>query len=265
MNINQNIILNYTVTMNKAFVIVLGLILSVNLASSQITKSHVHQVSLNFLQIKDEMNYGLVFRGLGIGYTYSAQWQNEKRLLEYEARLSYSLMDTREIIAGSFNVVPVRLGYLLKTGTQSKLCVGPFFTTEYNYELYPDVQSGYSFWFTHFSLGSVLSYSFNLQKNLFDLSFHTTLLGITSRQPVYHDPYFFDLNPWYVLRFVHQDFQFGSLDQYNQSELEIRWQPKAKSRLALAYALQYYGYFDSPKLTMINHSAKLIILPKKEK
>jgi len=251
--------------MNKAFVIIIGLILSVSLAKSQVTKSHVHQISLNFLQIKDRMNYGLVFRGPGIGYTYSAQWQNEKRLLEYEARLSFTLLDTRDIIAGSFNVVPVRLGYLFKTGTENKFCIGPYFTTEYNYELYPDVQSGYSFWFTHFSLGSVLNYSFNLQKNLFDLSFHTTLLGITSRQPVYHDPYFFDLSPGYVLRFVHQNFQFGSWDRYNQSELEIRWQHKAKSRLAFAYTFQYYGYFDSPKLTMINHSAKLIILPKKEK
>jgi hypothetical protein len=211
------------------------------------------------------MNYGLVFRGPGIGYAYSAQWQNEKRLLDYEVRFSFSILDTKDILAGSFNVVPVRLDYLFNTGTENKLCIGPFFVAEYNYELYPDLQSGYSFWFTHFSLGGALNYSFNLQKNLFDLSFHTTLLGITSRQPVYDDPYFFDLSLGYVLRFVHQDLQFGSWGKYNQSELEIRWQPKAESRLAFAYAFQYYGYFDAPKLAMLNQSVKLIILPKKEK
>jgi hypothetical protein len=248
--------------MNKTFTIITGLILSAGIASSQMDKSHFHAVTLNFLQIKEELNYGMVFRGLGLGYAYSAQWQNDKNLLGYDARFSFTILDTRDILAPSINVVPVRLDYLFKMGTNNRFCIGPFFTMEYNFEMYPDLQSGYSFWFTHYSLGGALNYSFNAQKHHFDFIFHTTLLGITSRNPVYDDPYFFDLSLGYVLRFVHQNFQFGTLNRYNQSELEIRWQPKAISRLAFAYTFQYYGYFNEPNLNMLNQFVKLIILPK---
>ena len=248
--------------MNKTFTIIIVLILSADIANSQMEKSHFHAISLNFLQIKEELNYGMVFHGPGLGYAYAAQWQNDKNRIQYEGRITLSTPLTRGIIAASFNIVPVRMDYLFKSGSEKAFSIGPYFTMEYNYELYPDLQSGYSYWFTHFSLGGVLSYSFDVKQHQFDLLFHTTLLGFTSRNPVYDDPYFFDLGLGYVLGYLHQDFQFGSLNHYNQSELEIRWKPKNMSRLAFEYAFQYYGYFDEPKLTMLNQSVKLIILPK---
>jgi hypothetical protein len=131
--------------------------------------------------------------------------------------------------------------------------------------MYPDLQSGYSFWFTNFSIGGALRYSFNMKENHFDLSFHTTLLGLTSRQPVYDDPYFYDLSFGYAVKFVHEDLTFGSWGSYIQSELELRWRPKADSRLAWAYSFQYYGCYTEPMLTMLNQTIKLIILPKKNK
>jgi hypothetical protein len=249
----------------KTALFIAGLFLLPVISRSQETKTHDHSVVVNFLQIKEELNYGLAFKGPGLGYAYSAQWQNEKRILDYEGRFSINFPMTRDILAGSFNVVPVRLDYLFKTGSENKLCIGPYFIAEYNYETYPDLQSIYSFWFTNFSLGGALKYSFNLKKNLIDISFHTTLLGLTSRNPVYDDPYFGDQSFAYALKFVHQDLTFGSWGRYNQSELEIRWQPNAGSRLAYAYSFQYYGYFDEPSLTMLNQTVKLIILPKKNK
>jgi hypothetical protein len=248
--------------MKKTFTIIIVLILSADIANSQMEKSHFHAISLNFLQIKEELNYGMVFHGPGLGYAYAAQWQNDKNRIQYEGRITFSTPLTRGIIAASFNIVPVRMDYLFKLGSEKAFSIGPYFTMEYNYELYPDLQSGYSYWLTHFSLGGVLNYSFDVKQHQFDLLFHTTLLGFTSRNPVYDDPYFFDLGLGYVLGYLHQDLQFGSLNRYNQSELEIRWQPKSLSRLAFEYTFQYYGYFDEPKLTMLNQSIKLIILPK---
>ena len=248
--------------MNKTFTIIIVLIFSAGIANSQMEKSHFHAISLNFLQIKEELNYGLVFQGPGLGYAYSAQWQNDKNRLQYEGRFNFSTPFTRGIIAASFNIVPVRMDYLFKMGSETAFSIGPYFTMEYNFEMYTDLQNGYSFWFTHFSLGGALNYSFDINQHQFDLLFHTTLLGITSRNPVHDDPYFFDLGLGYVLGYLHQDFQFGSLNRYNQSELEIRWEPKNMSRLAFEYAFQYYGYFDEPTLTLLNQTIKLIILPK---
>jgi hypothetical protein len=250
--------------MNKFICFFLGFFLLAGFARSQETKMQTHTVSLNFLTIKDQVNYGLVFRGPGLGYAYSAQWQTTQRLLAYEGRFSLSFPITRGILAGSFNVVPVKLDYLFNLGPE-KLFIGPYFIAEYNYETYPDLQSIYSFWFTNFSLGGAVKYSFNLEKNLFDISLHSILLGFTSRNPIYDDPYFGDQGFAYAVKFVHQDLTFGSWGRYNQTEIEIRWQPKSGSRLAYAYSFQYYGYYDDPRLTMLNQTLKLIILPKKNK
>jgi len=251
--------------MKKPIVIVIAIFLLACNARSQEIKSQAHMVSLNFLQIKEEMNYGLAFRGPGFGYSYSAQWQNKKRLLEYEGRFIFSIPFTRDILAASLYLVPVRLDYLFKVGPGKKITVGPYFIAEYNLETYPDLQSIYDFWFTQYSLGGALKYPFNLEKNLLELSIHTTLLGLASRQPVYDDPYFNDQSFANTMKLMHEDLTFGSWGLYNQSELEIRWQPKAESRLAYAYSFQYYGYYEEPRLTMLNHTLKLIILPKKNK
>jgi len=247
----------------KSFI--LGLILLSAVARPQEIKTHENAISLNFLQIKEQANYGLVFKGPGLGYAYSARWENEKRAMVYEGRFSFSTPITRDIIGASINLVPVRFDYLFKTGVEAKVCIGPYAIMDYNYELYPDLQSGYSYWFTNFSLGGAVKYSFKMNENQFNLHFHTTLLGLTSRQPVYDDPYFFDLSFGDIVQFVHQDMQFGSWGSYNQSEIEITWQPRSDSRLAYSYAFQYYGYYPEPAITMLNQTIKLIILPKKNK
>jgi hypothetical protein len=251
--------------MKNTIVIFMGFFLLAGFARSQETKMQTHTVSLNYLSIKDHVNYGLVFRGPGLGYAYSAQWENPNRMLAYEGRFCVSTPIRRGIIALAVHFVPVRFDYLFKAGPGKKLSFGPYFIAEYNYEAYPDLQSIYSFWFTNFSLGAALKYSFNLDKNLFDISFHTTVLGFTSRNPIYDDPYFGNQSFAYAIKFMHQDLTFGSWGRYNQSEFEIRWQPDSGSRLAYAYSFQYYGYYDDPRLTMLNHTLKLIILPKKNK
>ncbi len=41
---------------------------------------------------------------------------------------------TRDILAASFNVVPVRLDYLFKPGSEEKFVSDHIFIAEYNYE-----------------------------------------------------------------------------------------------------------------------------------
>jgi hypothetical protein len=251
--------------MKKTILFIIGFILLTGLARSQETNLQTHTIAVYNLQIKDQMNYGLAFSGPGIGYAYSDQYHNKSRILAYEGRFNFSAPMTRGIIAMAFNVVPLKLDYLFKTGSEGKVCVGPYLITEYNYQLYPDLQSGYSFWLTHYSLGFALTGWFPVKKSRIDLSLHSTLLGITSRQTEIDDPYFFDLSFGYAMKYVHQDFQFGSWDRYNETELELKWTPKESSRLAYAYSLQILSYAKVPTLTMINNTIKFVILPKKFK
>ena len=251
--------------MKKVLVFLNCFILLAGVVFPQEIKTHDHTISLNFLQIKEQMNYGLAFKGPGLGYTYSAQWQNDARIFDYEGRISFNAVWTRDIVAPSLNLVPARFDYLFKTGADGKICIGPYAIMEYNYELYPDLQSAYSFWFTHYSMGCALTGWFNIKESRIDLSLHVTAFGFTSRQPEIDDPYFYDAGFGTMIRNLHSDFRFGSLNLYNNTELELRWTPKPGSRLAFAYLYQYYAYTDEPTLKMINQSVKLIFLPTKNK
>lgn len=211
------------------------------------------------------MNHGLIFKGPGIVYDFSASWENSNRIIDYTSRFGFSYLEDKKIGGGNINFIPIKLTYLFKPSEVAKFVIGPQFLAEYNYELYPDFQSGYSFWFTHFSLGASSRYRFNLNRHLFRLSLESTIAGFTSRTAEYDNPYFFDLSFRYAVQYLHQDIGFGSLNKYNHSEFEIRWQPKAESKIAVAYNIQYYGYYEEPQITMINQMIKLVFLPKTSK
>lgn len=229
---------------------------------SQQKKSKDNSIAAGYLQIKEGMNSGLIFKGPGLIYDFNSKRENEKRIIAYSFRFGFTYLETKEIAAANLNIIPLNFAWLFKSYDKSDFSIGPQLIAEYNYEIYPDLQSGYSFWFTHFSLGVSTLYKFNVRNNLFQLSFESTLLGFTSRQEVYDDPYFFDLSAKYVIQSVNSDLKFGSLNSYNRSEFQFRWQAKPESRVAFAYNLQYHGYYKEPKLTMLNQMLKVIILPK---
>ena len=251
--------------MKKTIVLMIGFFLVVCMAWPQETKLQTHTVVVNLLAIKDQENSGLVFRGPGLGYAYSALWQNENRILQYEGRFCFSAPMSKGIVGMSLNLVPARFDYKFKVGPAGNIQIGPYAIAEYHYETYSDLHSGHAFWFSHYSLGFTVSDWFHVKKSRIDLSLHATVFGLTSRSPEIDDPYFFDEGIGEMMSDLHQDMQFGSWDSYLQAEFEARWTPKDDSRLAYAWSFQYYGYFKEPTLTMINNSIKLIFLSKKNK
>ncbi|MDP1728338.1 MAG: hypothetical protein Q8M15_16260 [Bacteroidota bacterium] len=64
---------------------------------SQKTKIHYQIYSVKYIQIKEALNYGLVFRGPGFCYQPVWQLENEKRVINYQARLAYSFLEAKEI------------------------------------------------------------------------------------------------------------------------------------------------------------------------
>ncbi len=234
-------------------------------AFSQQAETRQHLISAGFLQIREHLNHGLVFRGPGIDYGFAYPWHSGNRTIRYEAAFGFSYLEGRGIGAGNIHTVPARLTYLFHAAGDSKLRYGPFVIGEYQYALYPDLQSGYSFWFTHYSLGGELNYDLNVGKTSLSIRLRSTLFGYISRPPVYRDAYFFDLGVGYAFEFLHRNLQFGSWNRYNQSDLEIRWQPRAGSRIAWAYTMRYAGYYDAPRLTMLDQAIKIIMLPKRKR
>ena len=248
--------------MKKIILFTSGMFLLVNHVLPQEPGSHNHILNFNYLQLKDEMNYGLVFRGGGISYAFTNQWQNDRSGVCYEALLGLTYMQTRTVPAANLHIRPAKICYLFKGVYGSNLMTGPFFLADYNYQFYPDLHSGHSLWFTHIGLGGMVQYDQTIGRHRLSFSMSTSLFGLTSRQPVYHDPYFWDLSAGDIVKYFHRDLGFGSWNEYNCSELEIRWLPSENSRIIFSYEVDIMGYFRAPGLTVVNQSIKLIFQPK---
>lgn len=231
-------------------------------AWSQNTVFRQHSLAASYLQVDESLNYGLIFRGPSVAYGLSYQWESGPALINYEfgAGLAY-LRSPQEVEGAVINMAPVRISYLLKPVASKKVYIGPSLIAAYNFALYPDLQSGYSFWFTHYSLGAEFVYVPDARSVPLSFRFRTSLMGATSRPPLERDAYFFDLSFSSALEDLHSNLNFGSWNVYNVSDLEIGWHPK-RNRLSFSYALQYAGYYDDPRLTILNHQFKVLFPPK---
>jgi hypothetical protein len=227
----------------------------------QQTKVAEKRLSVDYMQIDESLNYGLVFSGPGIGFEYSKQWENPNRIIAYSAGLGFNFVQTRKIAAANLHISPLKFSWLYKFPGKGTFAIGPYFIADYNYQVYPDLQSGYSFWFTHLSIGGALQYSFRIKQEAFKISAETSLFGITSRSEKYEDPYFYDLDVGYVLRSVNSDFKFLGDNKYDNSKIELKWQHKPGSRLAFAYSYVSYNYVKEPKFAIVNHRLSIIFLP----
>lgn len=214
-------------------------------------------------QVNEDANFGLVFSGPAINYGMTWKSLNEKRLIEYEYELGARILFSREIPALGFYLKPVDLNYLFKF-QDKELYIGPQLQLEYNYNLYPDLQAGFDYWFTNLSLGINARYSFNYKESSFIVMLNSSLAGFTSRQAAYRNPYFYDIGFNHAIRHLNQNLSFGSVNDFNTTNLEIFWKRRVESRLTFGYCLNYYGYFEKPEITILNHGIKLIISKKQK-
>lgn len=166
---------------------------------------------------------------------------------------------SKNIPALDFYLKPVDMAFMFRfPGYKNRFYIGPEVKFEYNYNLYPQLQSGFDYWFTNFSLGIIAHYSFNYQSSSFQIMLSSSLAGFISRQPDYRDPYFFDIGVKYAVKDLHQNLVFGSLDKYNTTDLEIMWKPVSKSRFAFGYEFRYSGYINAPEYRKISNSIKIL-------
>jgi hypothetical protein len=254
-----------TILNRKEFKLIIFLLLVFTAGSAQdktITRNSFFTAGYN--QINEGANYGLIFRGPGLNYGMAWNSVSEKRYLTYEYELGLGIMFSRQIPALGFYLKPIDLAYLIKIPLAGeKLYLGPTMKMEYNYDMYPDLQSGFDYWFTNLSFGIGALYYIDFEKISFRIKLNTSVAGFISRQEAYRDPYFYDIGFKYAIQHLHQDLYFGSFDVFNVSGLEILCKPINNSRLTFGYYLQYSGYYNDPQITILNQGVKLIISKKK--
>ena len=219
--------------------------------------------SIDITQIKEKLNYGLVFTGPTFHFNYRKSWELKERSLMYEGDFGFGPLSTRGMLGLNFRVKPVDLLYNRFSLTR-KISVkgGPWFKMDYNYQLYPHLQSGYSFHFTNYTVGIGLAALYRTDNIYLRLRWKNSLFGLLSRTPEERDPYFFDLDIGTYFKDQHRDFKGGSFNLYNNTFVELLYVNPLHPRIGYVYSFEYFTYNKTPKLKSIVHNFSILFYPK---
>lgn len=213
-------------------------------------------------QIKESANFGLVFKGPNMIYGHYWESSKNNRIFSIENQIGVCIPFSKGIPALDIYFKPAEISYMFSTNKKNSFTIGPLVKLEYNYTLYPQLQSAFDYWFTNFSLGVNTRYNFTLANQSVNARLKFSLCGFTSRQPKSRNPYFYDIGFKHAFRHLNSGFEFSSLDKFNTTDFELSWKPKPASRITWAYCFNYSGYFEAPEISMISHNIKLTFNPK---
>lgn len=218
--------------------------------------------SSGFKQTKESANFGLVFSGANIKYGHYWAKSENNRIFNIENEISVCIPFSKGIPALGIYLKPAEISYLFCASGKNTLAIGPLVKFEYNYTLYPQLQSAFDYWFSNFSLGISSTYNFSVANQPLSARLKFSLLGFTSRQPDYRNPYWYDIGFKHAIKHLNSDFEFSTLNKFNTIDFELLWKPKPASRISWSYCVNYSGYFDAPEISIVSHNIKLAFNPK---
>lgn len=246
--------------MEKYFkIILLSVFIFSNTASAQDStfyKRHRLNFQTQFFQIKEAANYGLVFSGLNLAFGYDFTNKTNRRLINYSADLAVGI-DFSEGGAGltlDFKPADVFYGFEIEAGSNKALYLGPYLAANYQWQLYPELQSAHMFWFTFIDAGPEVIYQTPLGDEEIRIVFSNSIAGLASRPIPATETYFYSLDFSEFVSNAHENMEFGYFGLLNHSRLEIEWLNLNKKGLSLGYAFEYFGYYENPDLNYLTHS-----------
>ena len=239
--------------------IVLLFFLSESVAQNALKHSN-HSIILKtqFFQIKEGFNYGLVFNGLNVCGRYTFEKSFNNSMLSYAPGLSFGANYNRGI-GMSWGLTPVDLFYgvdINKNASQG-LFLGPYVSTIYSWQLYPELQSGHMFWFTSFELGPRLIGRFPILNKKVNFRLSSSVAGFNAHSKPVTETYYYALAFSDFVGNAHEQMEFGTLNVYNHTNLEVELVNNTPKRLSLAYEFEYFGYFRDIKFELLAHSLNL--------
>jgi hypothetical protein len=80
-------------------------------------KSQYLDLSVNYTELKDQTNYGLVFRGPNLLANYIIDNQFGPRRVKFESEFGFGVSFSRGIVGINFNFKPAQLKYLFEIPT----------------------------------------------------------------------------------------------------------------------------------------------------
>jgi len=216
--------------------------------------SHNITFKPQFLQIKDEFNYGLVHNGLNLAGEYSRISSSAYNSFIYSAELGFGVV-YREGVGMNWSLTPADLfyGFRLNKNSEVPVLLGPYMLAIYKWQLYPELQSGHIFWFSSYELGPQLQVAVPVKEKhiSFELSF--SLAGLNSRPEPATEQYYYSLTFADFVKNPHSNMSFGSLNQYGHVHFTAQLSDPDRST-AFAYEFELFNYRLEPMFKYMTHS-----------
>ena len=237
-------------------ILCLGMLLSAQETSTK--KEHSLTIKSQFIQIKDEFNYGLVHRGLNLAGEYTYTRLSEKNKFSYQAELGFGA-NYNQGLGMIWSLKPLDLFYGFRINADPKLPItlGPYLAGYYKWQLYPELQSGHMFWMSSYEIGPRMELSLPVKNRLLHMSLATSLASLNSRPVYVTESYYYSLTFSDFVRNPHTNISFGSLNTFTHTDLRLELAHPEKS-FSIAYEFEFMGYLKAPEFKYIVHSINLI-------
>jgi len=213
----------------------------------------------SYLELKDTLNHGLVYRGPDVSFTYGYQQIDSSRYFNYHASLGGGGKVTNGTWGFTWLLSPadVYYGWRIAKRTKAQVYLGPSLQINYLAQNYPAMHAGPISWLSSYDLGVQLSGFFQVKNKNIELQLRNTLVGLSSRPAVKRDPYYFSTSISENFADLHSNMVVGTISTYNLTELNASLFFNRKKRThALSYTFQYAGYFNAPAFRQVYHGVR---------
>mgnify|MGYP001820345812 FL=1 len=236
-------------------IISIGMVLSAQEPGRPI--EHTISFKSQYIQIKDEFNYGLVNRGLNLMVEYTLVSHMDENKFMYQAELGFGANYNQGVgMFGSLKPFDFFYGFRLNSNPDMPLTLGPYLSGYYKWFLYPELQSGHMFWISSYETGPRMELSLPVKNRILHVTLSTSLLSLNSR-PVYTtEQYYYSLTFSDFVKNPHSNMKFGSWNLFNHTDLRLELN-RPGSGFSMAYEFEFMGYFEEPVFKYMAHSINL--------
>jgi hypothetical protein len=183
-------------------------------------------VYTGFLQLKDELNQGMVYNGPQIGFQYQRNWFLKEWELHYNPKIAAGVPFNRGMTAATINFVPIDFSGI-KTVYQKNnhdFRLGLNFVTNYSYQVYSEQHSAQLFWYGEIGIAPCIEYGYQWNQKRIKVFLQNSVAGFVSRTEEIR-PYFYSFKISDFFTQPNQNMQFGSFDKYNHTTISAEYIP----------------------------------------
>ena len=210
-------------------------------------------VYTGFIQLKESLNQGMVYKGPQIGFDYQRNCFFDKWELRYKPKIAVGANFNRKMIGANFHFVPINFTGIAPVFQKEKhtLRVGGDFVTNYGYQFYPKQLGAHLFWFSEISISPCVEYEYQWNQSKIKVFLQNSIAGFVShKEKLPH--YFYSLTFSDFVITPHRNMKFGSFDKYEHLNATIEYIPNVSKKHSAVLGVEYMDCYYNSRFQSLN-------------